>query len=499
MNTPLARTSRDRRRSALPVDPYRILFVIGALLLLLSLFMIPPMLVDVLAQNPDWHVFAVSALITGFAGLMLALISRDAFSDRVLVREGFLLTVTSWLAVSLAAALPYLLYNEGKGFADAWFEAVSGLTTTGSTVFTGLDSMPPGILLWRSLTQWIGGIGIVVMALIMLPFLRIGGMQLFQTESSDRSDKLLPRAQQFIAGLTAAYLVLTITCALAYKMAGMRLFDALNHALTTISTGGFSTHDASMGFFTQPAIHWVATFYMLASSVPLVLYLRFFQERRLSVFADAQVLGFFRIVVFFILLLVGWRVLIRQDPLLVALRETAFNVSAIISTTGYALGDFTQWGTLSVMAFFAIMFLGGCTGSTAGGMKIFRLQIMRMAMAAHLKRLVSPHRVVTINYQGRSVTQEIVASVFAFVSAMFATVLVFAVLVSATGVEFVTALSAAVTAVTNVGPGLGDIIGPSGNFATLPDLSKIFLAIAMLLGRLEFFTLLVVLTPAFWK
>ncbi len=480
-------------------DAYRILFVVGMLLLLLALFMLPPLLADLRARNPDWQVFAASALFTGFAGLMMLLVSRDAWSPRMRVREGFLLTVTSWLTVSLFAALPFMLIDSPLSPVDAWFEAVSGLTTTGSTVMSGLDSLPPGILLWRSLTQWIGGIGIVVMAMIMLPFLRIGGMQLFQTESSDTSDKLLPQARHFIGWMAAVYMLLTAACALVYRLLGMGNFDALNHALTTISTGGFSTHDASMGHFRNPAIHWAATVFMLASSLPLVLYVRLIREGQPDVFRDQQVIGFLRITAFFVLAIVWWRILVRHEPAMQAVTETAFNVAAVISTTGYALGDFTTWGTLAVTAFFALMFLGGCTGSTAGGMKVFRLQIMMLAIRAHLHRLSRPHRVVPLAWQGRTVSQEIVISVFAFVSALFATVLLIAVLVAATGVDFVTALSAAVTAVTNVGPGLGPIIGPAGNFATLPDVAKLLLGSGMLMGRLEFFTVLVVLSPDFWQ
>jgi len=327
----------------------------------------------------------------------------------------------------------------------------------------------------------------------------VGGMQLFQTESSDRSDKIVPQARQFIGFIALAYVGLTAACAIAYRLAGMRLFDAVNHALTTISTGGFSTHDASMGFFTQPAIHWLATLFMFLASLPMVLYVRAVREADAGVFNDRQVIGFVRIVVTIIILMTFWRIFATGVPPLTALRQVSFNVIGIVSTTGYALGDFTTWGTFAIAAFFALMFLGGCTGSTAGGMKVFRLQIMMLATRAYLKKLASPHRVVTIAYEGRTITQEIAMSVFAFVSVLFATVLLFAALIAFMGVDFDTSLSAAVTAVTNVGPGIGKIIGPAGNFSTLPDAAKFLLGVAMLLGRLEFFTVLVVFSPEFWK
>ena len=481
------------------VDPYRIMFVVGMLMLVLTVFMIPPMLADLVADNADWEVFAGSALTTGFIGLMMVLISRDAWSERVRLKEGFVITVASWIMLSVFAAIPYMFMEEPLSFIDAWFEAVSGLTTTGATIFTGLDGLAEGLLLWRSLTQWIGGLGIVVMALIMLPFLRVGGMQLFQTESSDRSDKIVPHARQFIGFLALTYLLLTALCALAYRLAGMRTFDAVNHAMTTIATGGFSTHDASFGYFTSPLLHWIAIVFMLAASLPLVLYVRMLRERRFVLFSSAQVLGFFRMVLAAVLILALWRVWRHGVPPHQALLETMFSVVSVITTTGYATVDYTTWGSFAVMAFFLLMFLGGCTGSTAGGMKVFRIQVMFMAISAYVKRLVTPHRVVSMAYEGRTVTEDIVLAVFAYVSVLIISVGLLGVAVALTGVDFITAISAVVTSLANVGPGLGDMIGPSGTFRAMPDAAKVILSIAMLLGRLEFFTVLVVLQPSFWR
>ncbi len=481
------------------LDPYRIMFVVGMLMLVLTLFMLPPMLADLVMNNADWQVFSGSAVITGFIGLMLVLVSRDAWSERVRLKEGFVLTVASWLTVSLFAAIPYMFMEKPLSFVDAWFESVSGLTTTGATVFTGLDDLPEGLLLWRSLTQWIGGLGIVVMALIMLPFLKVGGMQLFQTESSDRSDKIVPHARQFIAYLALAYTALTALCALAYRAAGMRTFDAINHAMTTLATGGFSTHDASFGYFTSPALHWIAIVFMAAASLPLVLYVRIARERRLSLLGNAQVLGFLYIVLLSTFILTTWRIVAHGTPPPQALREVLFSVVSVISTTGYATVDYTTWGFFSVAAFFLLMFVGGCTGSTAGGMKIFRIQVMMMSIGAYVKRLMMPHRVVSMVYENRTVTQDIAMAVFAYVSVLFMSVGVLTTLVALTGVDFVTAISAVVTSLANVGPGLGEMIGPSGTFTNMPDTAKVILSIAMLLGRLEFFTVLVVLQPSFWR
>ena len=481
------------------IDPYRVMFVVGALMLVLTILMVPPMLADLVASNADWQVFAISALITGFIGAMLVLVSRDAWSERVRLKEGFLITVTSWLTLSFFAAIPYLFMEKPLDFIDAWFEAVSGLTTTGATVLTGLDGLPEGLLLWRSLTQWIGGLGIVVMALIMLPFLKVGGMQLFQTESSDRSDKLMPHARQFIGYLAFVYVLLTAMCALAYRLAGMRMFDAVNHAMTTLSSGGFSTHDASFAYFGNPLLHWIAIVFMISGSLPLVIYVRMIRERRPSFFGSQQVHGFFILLLLSVLVISVWLVWQKGMVPHRALLLATFNVTSVITTTGYASADFSGWGMFAMMAFLVFMFFGGCTGSTAGGMKVFRIQVMMMFIGAYVKRLMMPHRVVSLAYEGRSVSQDIAMAVFAYVSVLFMTVGVFGMLVALTGVDFITALSAVVTSITNVGPGLGEMIGPAGTFVAMPDVAKVLLSFAMLLGRLEFFTVLVVLQPSFWR
>ncbi len=481
------------------IDPYRVMFVVGALMLVLTLLMIPPMLADLVANNPDWQVFAGSALITGFIGAMMVLISRDAWSERVRLKEGFVITVASWLTLSVFAAIPFVFMEKPLDFTDAWFEAVSGLTTTGATVLTGLDGLPEGLLLWRSLTQWVGGLGIVVMALIMLPFLRVGGMQLFQTESSDRSDKIMPHARQFISWLAFVYVLLTAMCALAYRLAGMRMFDAVNHAMTTLSTGGFSTHDASFAYFTSPVLHWICIVFMITGSLPLVIYVRMIRERKPSFFGSEQVHGFLTLLLMSVLIIALWLIWQKGMTPAEALRLAAFNVTSVITTTGYATADYSGWGVFAMAAFLVFMFFGGCTGSTAGGMKIFRIQVMMMSIAAYVKRLVMPHRVVSMAYENRTVTQDIAMAVFAYVSVLFMTVGLFGMLVALTGVDLVTALSAVITAVTNVGPGLGEMIGPAGTFRAMPDAAKVLLSIAMLLGRLEFFTVLVVLQPSFWR
>ncbi len=481
------------------VEFNRVSFVIGIMMLVLTVFMFPPAITDIIADNPDWQVFAASAFITGFIGLMLVMMSRGSWSQDVSLKEGFVLTVTSWIVLSAVAAIPFVFLGRGLSLVDAWFEAVSGLTTTGSTILTGLDELPPGILLWRSLIQWIGGIGIVVMALVMLPFLRVGGMQLFQTESSDRSDKFVPRARELMGLIALTYLALTAICAVSYRFAGMNAFDALNHAMTTVATSGFSTHDKSLGYFEDPAIHWVAIIFMIASSLPLVLYVKFVKTRSFDVWNDAQVRGFLKMVTFVVIGMTIWYAARPDITLTEAVTVVAFNVVSIISTTGYAVGDYTAWGSGAVGTFFVLMFLGGCTGSTTGGIKMFRLQVMLITARNYIKQLMSPNRIVVASYQGKQITADIATSVLAYLSVMFASVMLFTVALSFFDLDFITSLSGALTSLSNVGPALGSTIGPAGTFGSLPDGAKIILVIGMLLGRLEFFTVLVVFSRDFWR
>lgn len=492
-------TAPPRRSSGLELT--RIGFVIGVQLLVLTLFMLPPAVTDLIARNPDWQVFAGSAFATGFVGLMSIMVSRGDWTFGMTLREGFLLTVASWLVMTVAAALPFVLLEKELNLrlVDAWFESVSGLTTTGSTVIVGLDALPPGILLWRSIIQWIGGIGVIVMAIVMLPFLRVGGMQLFQLESSERGEKFVPRAGELIYLLATAYIALTVACMAAYSWAGMTAFDALNHAMTTLATGGYSTHDQSFGYFSAPGVHWVATTFMFAASLPVLLYAKAVRTRSLTVWRDRQVIGFAKLVATVVAVLTVWFMIERDAGPLEALRIVALNVVSIVSTTGYALGDYTLWAPGASGIFLLLMFLGGCTGSTAGGLKTFRLQVMMITAANYIKRLISPHRVVVATYNGKRITAEISMAVLAFVSVMFGSVMLLTVALSLFGLDFTTALSAVTTAVTNVGPGLGPVVGPAGNFASLPDGAKLLLALAMVLGRLEFFTVLVVFSRDFWR
>ncbi len=410
----------------------------------------------------------------------------------------FLITSLVWTIASAFAALPFVFINH-ISFTDAYFETMSGLTTTGSTVLSGLDDMPPSILLWRSILQWLGGVGFIVMAVAVLPMLNVGGMKLFQTESSDWSDKSSPRAKTVAKNIVAVYLVLTGLCFLSYIATGMTPFEAINHAFTTLSTGGYSTSDSSMNRFSHGA-HWVGTLFMFLGGLPFLLFVQALRKQSArALLKDEQVRGFFWLFMISSLLVAGWLWLKNDYAILDALRVSMFNIVSVVTTTGYGLDDFTAWGALPSTIFAFLLMAGACSGSTSGGIKVFRFQIAMALLKKQLLNLIHPSGIFIQRYNKRPVNEEIIRSVVAFGLTFFITIVVLAGALSAMGLDSVTSISGAVTAVANVGPGMGSIIGPTGNFAPLPDAAKWLLSFGMLMGRLEILTILVLFFPAFWR
>jgi trk system potassium uptake protein TrkH len=475
-----------------------ILFILGILLTTLSIAMLLPALVDAASGNDDWQVFLASAGLTMFIGVSLILTMRGG-DMKIGIREAFVLTTASWLGLTVFAALPFAFAGLNLSFADAFFEAMSGITTTGSTVILGLDSAPPGILLWRALLQWLGGIGIIVMAIAVLPMLQVGGMQIFRLESSDTAEKVLPRAAQTSTAIGSIYLGLTLLCALGYWLAGMPGFDAIAHAMTTIATGGFSTSDNSIGVFDKTGIDIIAIVFMIVGSLPFVLYLQAARGRPMGLLHDSQVRWFLAIVVT-IMAIMSLSLYLTQDmPLGASIRAATFNGVSIVTGTGYVTAAFDSWGSFALIVFFVIMFIGGCAGSTTCGIKIFRFQVLYAVATVQIKRLLQPHGVFIPHYNRNPITEEIALSVLGFVFFYILVFILLALGLSLLGLDFLTSLSGAATAISNVGPGLGPTIGPMGSFADLPDAAKWMLSAGMLLGRLELFTVLVILTPAFWR
>ena len=480
------------------IDVRPIVVVEGIFILVIGLLMMVPGAVDWAASDPEWKAFMVGSGISIIAGILM--VSSSWTGDISFnIRQGFLLTTTSWILISAVSAIPFVFAGLKIDYTDAFFEAMSGLTTTGSTVLSGLDGMPSGILLWRSLLQWIGGIGIIVTAVAMLPFLRVGGMQLFRMESSDKSEKIMPRAAQIAAVIGLVYFGLTVLNAIAYALAGMTGFEAVNHAMTTLSTGGFSTSDQSMGHFKAPAIRWVATAFMLLSGLPFVLYANALHGKWKDLFHNSQVQSFIYFLLLVILSLSAWLSIIKGVPVSKAIRLTAFNVVSVVTTTGYASTDYSLWGTFPIVVFFFLTFVGGCTGSTSGGIKIFRFEIMYRIIRQQLHSMLYPSGVFIVRYNSRNLPSEVMRSIGIFVSQFCAIIVLMTFLLSMTGLDLMTSVTGAATAIANVGPGLGAIIGPAGNFSSLPDTAKWILSIGMLVGRLEIMTVLVLLTRGFWK
>ncbi|MGL4475623.1 MAG: TrkH family potassium uptake protein [Shewanella sp.] len=471
-------------------------FILGVFLSMMASFMMIPLIFSLIYGEETLGAFIVSVLTTGVVAT-LCLRGGERKQLQLNIRDMFLLTSLTWIVVSLFAALPFTLYH-GINYTDAFFETMSGITTTGSTVLSNLDSMAHSILIWRSLLQWLGGIGFIVMAVAVLPFLNVGGMRLFRTESSDWSDKSVPRTQNMAKHLFCVYIFLTLLCALSYRWAGMSWFDATNHAMTTLSTGGYSTSDKSMANFSDSA-HWVGTIFMFAGGLPLLMFMQSLRQKSLMVWRDAQVIGFFKFVVLVSLCLALWLWAQDKFTFMDAIRLTSFNVVSVVTTTGFGLTDYTQWGALANIIFLFLLFSGSCSGSTSGGIKIFRFQIAGAIMREQLKQQIHPSGAFRQRYNRRPISDDIVRSIITFFLLFFGVIVVLSVILVLTGLDPVTSFTGAITAVANVGPGLGSTIGPAGNFASLPDVAKWALAAGMLLGRLEILTIAVLFHPSFWK
>lgn len=465
----------------------------------LAVLMLPALLLSLAEGSEQWRGFVASALLTG-AAAVVCVFAGWGRKFSLSTRQLFVMTTMSWFVVSGFAALPFVLTPVHIDYADAFFEATSGLTTTGSTVLTRLETLPPSILLWRGLLQWLGGIGIIVFAIAVLPFLEVGGMRLFHTESSDWSDKLMPRARDMIKAVGLVYVGITVVVMAGYRLAGMLPFDAAVHGMTTIATGGFANYDASLGqYASDPGILWLGSLFMMVGAMPFLLYVRFVRGDGGALWRDQQVRGFLRFVLVLVVAFSLYRAVFQHEDWFESFTHTAFNVISIITTTGYASEDYSSWGTLAFTVFFYLTFIGGCSGSTSGAIKIFRFQIAMMMFMNQIKWMLHPRGVFVNRYNGRLLSEDIGRSVIAFSFFYAVTVALLAVGLAAMGLDLITSVSGAATAVSNVGPGLGDIIGPAGNFASLPDGAKCLLAFGMLLGRLEIFTVLILLTPAFWR
>lgn len=474
-----------------------IFYINGILLLVLAAAMIVPTLVDLSVGNPDWKVFFGAMIVTGFVGLALMLTNHQK-KFTMSLRETFVLTTLSWILMAVFAALPFYFSNVGLNYTRAFFEAMSGITTTGITVMSGLDDMAPGILLWRAMLIWLGGIGFLVIALAVLPMLQISGMQIFKTQSFE-VEKVLPSANQIAYFICFIYIAMTILCMTLLHFAGMTWFDAICHGLATVATGGISTHDESIGYYNSGLIEMIIITFMLMGALPFALYLRTIKGDFRALFRDSQVKTFLRIIAAVTVVIALHLVYVGQFGFVDSFRHALFMTVSIMTTTGFVTEDYTFWGSFIISIAFMLTFFGSCSGSTAGGLKIFRLQILWATVLQQIRQLMTPHGISHVHYNGRIVDTQVQAAVAGYFFVYIMTWLFLICLLQLTGLDFTTAASGAVTVLSNMGVGVGPHIGPSGNYAPLGDDSIMILSVAMLVGRLEFFTLLVLLSPRFWK
>ncbi|WP_196158822.1 TrkH family potassium uptake protein [Reinekea sp. G2M2-21] len=442
----------------------------------------------------------ISGSVCIVLSVVLMMLGRGAV-PRVGSKPMFYVTTINWGLLCLTGALPFYFGLHDMRFVDALFESVSGVTTTGSTIITGIEKIPPPLLLWRSLIQWVGGIGIILMAVAVLPFLKIGGMRLFQTESSEWSYHQNNRIGAVSRQIGLVYVFITIAAILTFWILGMSFFDAVNHAFTTVATGGYSTSDASFGQFNDKlSLVWAGSLYMFMGGIPYLLYVSSLKSKKPLVFKDSQVQLFFKVVAISTLSITLFRFWQHEDQLSFAVfTHTAFNVVSIVTTTGFATEDYTLWGSFPLVVFAFLMFSGACSGSTSGGIKLFRFQLLSLTMREGMFKSLHPSGLYPRRYNDRPVSEGVLSASLAYVFMVLISLMVFSVALSLTGLDPVTSLTSTITALMNVGPGFGDIIGPAGNFTTLGETAKLLLCLAMLMGRLEFLALLIFLSPRFWK
>jgi trk system potassium uptake protein TrkH len=475
-----------------------VIYMTALCALYLSLAMFLPALVDLYYGHRDWQVFAMSGFMVGGLAAAAALATRGpppVFNKRL----GFLLVNVLWAMFSVVGAIPLFLAEHELSFAQALFESISGITTTGSTVIVGLDNMPPGILLWRSLLSWLGGIGIVGLGLFVLPFLKVGGASIFKLESSETNDKPFARLASFTRAFLVVYVLLTLACTVSYDLAGMDHFDALNHAMSTIATAGFSTHDMSFAYFDNNVLLVVGTVFLAICSLPFSVLILLAVRGRLDTLRDPQILVFLGYLCLISIVVAVYHHLRNGIELDDALIHSFFNITSILSTGGFASDDYTLWGPFAVLVAFFATFMGGCSGSTAGGIKAYRFVVMFNVIRAGLNKLIYPNAIYPVRYGSLTVDAETQRAVFLFVSLYIFLWVVGSIGMALFGYDVLTATSSVITALSNVGPGIGPIVGPVGNFSTISDPALYLLSLMMLLGRLEILTVLVLLTPVFWR
>ncbi|MCY4300669.1 MAG: TrkH family potassium uptake protein [Aestuariivita sp.] len=473
-------------------------YVIGLLVTVLGFTMLIPMVFDLIDGTYNWASFAASALISILVGMTLAISCANSVRSGLSIQQTFLLTSSVWLVLPVFGALPFFFGETGLRVVDAFFEAMSGMTTTGATVLVEIEELSRGIQLWRGLLQWLGGIGIIVVAMAFLPELRVGGMQIFRSEGFDTFGKILPRAGEIAQRISVIYLALTVMCALAYFATGMSGFDAVVHSMTTISTGGFSNYDLSFAAFGTLTEYFAVLFMMLAA-LPFVRFVQLMSGSAKPLLCDSQIRSFFVTALTLVVCLAVWKMTTMGMTGEEVFRKSLFNTVSLLTGTGYVSGNYMEWGGFAITLLFAAGLIGGCAGSTSCSIKIFRYQLLFESVKVQLRRIRTPHGIFTPQYDGRAVSDDVLNSVMSFFVFFFATLGVVSVALGLTGLDFTTSVSGAAAALGNIGPGMGDHIGPSGNFSGLNDLAKWILSFSMFIGRLELLAVFAIFTLRFWR
>ena len=475
-----------------------VLYILGILISTLGCMMLFPALCNYLAQEQEWRIFASTGIICFFIGVTIILAFKSK-NLKISNKETFLLTSLAWFILAAIAALPFYLSGLNLSYVDSFFEATSGITTAGSTIISNLENASEGILIWRSILQWLGGIGIIVMAVAALPLLHLNGLQLFFSEQAERPDKLKESVKKMATSIIIIYGVLTFICTISLKIAGMSLFESICHAMTTLATGGYSTQNNSIGHYNNLAIEIIIIVGMILASLPFILFVKALNNNLKIVLFDSQVKKFLLLILSSIFLMTIWLYINIDFNLLTSLRISTFNVVSIITGTGYSTNDFSQWGSFAIGLLFIFMFIGGCTGSTTGGIKIFRLQILFKVIIQQIKKIFRPHQVIKISYTQATIEDKTVLTILSLIFLFIASTLIIASILCFLGIDILSSISAAATAIAVVGPGLSTEIGPAGNFSDFPNAAKWTLAMAMIIGRLEFFAILILFMPSFWK
>ncbi|MEF3046174.1 TrkH family potassium uptake protein [Pseudotabrizicola sp. L79] len=480
------------------VDIRPIAYLIGRMLIVLAILMLAPAIIDHRAGLENGADFLESAIFTGGIGGLIALATRNGLRRGLDIRQAYLLTAAIWLGLPLFAALPFMLGAPGLNFTDAYFEAVSGITTTGSTVIVGLDHLPEGMNLWRGMLNWIGGLGIAFIAMIFLPIMRVGGMQFFKTEGFDTFGKALPRATDIARALLMIYAGLTVICILTYVALGMSVLDAIVMGAATIATGGFAPSDLSFSKY-PGAAEYAGALFMLLGSLPYIRYVQLVTGRSWGILRDPQV----RAIVLWLAVAVAmttlWRVATSEQLFESVLRETVFNLTSILTGTGFFSGSFGGWGSFALSVAFMLGLIGGCSGSSSGALSVFRVQLAAGALAAQLAEITHPDRVVPLRYAGLPVGQDTISAMMLYVTGYILTIGVLSVAMTLVGVDIESALFGVWTSIGNIGYGFGPMVAETGTFRDFPDLAKWIMTLAMLLGRLGLLAVFVLVLPRFWR